>query len=207
MIPAFNDLSMVKHISDRVAVMYLGTLVELASARELYAFPRHPYTKALFDVNAGVLLGEIPSPSDPPSGCPFHTRCVYSSERSKAEMPQMQTLSGLGAVSLSVNAEGNIDVLNEAQQVIATVDSKTAELSVDGQTVGIDQIQQANSEKDSMEDKNTSLNVTGTFSGKEDISTAISYQGQLSNKNVTYTVNYVQNGTPPGQSATGTSYW
>ncbi len=58
-----------------------------------------------------------------------------------------------------------------------------------------------------MEDKNTSLNVTGTFSGKEDISTAISYQGQLSNKNVTYTVNYVQNGTPPGQSATGTSYW
>ena len=120
---------------------------------------------------------------------------------------QMQTLSGLGAVSLSVNAEGNIDVLNEAQQVIATVDSKTAELSVDGQTVGIDQIQQANSEKDSMEDKNTSLNVTGTFSGKEDISTAISYQGQLSNKNVTYTVNYVQNGTPPGQSATGTSYW
>ncbi len=120
---------------------------------------------------------------------------------------QMQTLSGLGAVSLSVNADGNIDVLNEAQQVIATVDSKTAELSVDGQTVGIDQIQQANSEKDSMEDKNTSLNVTGTFSGKEDISTAISYQGQLSDKNVTYTVNYVQNGTPPGKSATGTSYW
>ena len=93
---AAHDLSMVRYISTRIGVMYLGTLVEVAESNELYTNPMHPYTKALFDVNAGVLLGEIPSPSDPPSGCPFHTRCVYCTERCKAEMPQMQTLSGEG---------------------------------------------------------------------------------------------------------------
>ena len=91
-----HDLGVVSYLSDRIGVMYLGHLVELGTTEEILAHPAHPYTKALFDANAKVLPGEIPSPSDPPSGCPFHTRCEYCTERCKTEMPQMQTLSGDG---------------------------------------------------------------------------------------------------------------
>ena len=76
-----HDLGVVSYLSDRIGVMYLG-------------HPAHPYTKALFHANEKVVVGEIPSPSDPPSGCPFHTRCEYCTERCKTEMPQMRTLSG-----------------------------------------------------------------------------------------------------------------
>ena len=79
-----HDLSVVKHISDVIGVMYLGHLVEIADSHELYTHAHHPYTKALISSipqfnkqksNRVILNGELPSPSNPPQGCPFHTRC------------------------------------------------------------------------------------------------------------------------------------
>ena len=92
-----HDLSVVEHVSDRVAVMYLGRLVEVAPTADLFYQPLHPYTEALMsaipaldpdDVMKPVILeGEIPSPANPPSGCPFHPRCPYAQAVCKEEMP------------------------------------------------------------------------------------------------------------------------
>ncbi len=98
-----HDMSVVKYISDRIAVMYLGTIVEEADAEELFANPIHPYTRALLsavpeadpDVKKEriVLHGEIPSPVNFPSGCPFHTRCEYATERCNEERPKRTKIS------------------------------------------------------------------------------------------------------------------
>jgi oligopeptide transport system ATP-binding protein len=98
-----HDLSMVKHISDRVAVLYLGTLVELTTSEELYANPMHPYTQALLsaipipdpeieaerDANKIRLTGEVPSPINAPSGCKFAGRCKYAQPVCSQQMPQL----------------------------------------------------------------------------------------------------------------------
>lgn len=95
-----HDLSVIKHISDRVGVMYLGNLVELAETEELYAHPMHPYTEALLaaipttDVDnkreIQILEGDVPSPVNPPSGCKFHTRCKYATDICKTVVPEWE---------------------------------------------------------------------------------------------------------------------
>ena len=97
-----HDLSVVEHISDSVGVMYLGNLVEYGDKRDIFKHPLHPYTKALFSaipipdpgakMNRIVLEGSIPSPANPPSGCKFHTRCPYATERCKTEVPEQREI-------------------------------------------------------------------------------------------------------------------
>jgi oligopeptide transport system ATP-binding protein len=99
-----HDLLVVRHISDRIAVMYLGHVVELAGASEIYERPLHPYTRALISAvpvpdpiraraNQRIAMtGEIPSPLNAPSGCPFHTRCPYAKESCKESMPELREI-------------------------------------------------------------------------------------------------------------------
>ncbi|HEY5647267.1 MAG TPA: oligopeptide/dipeptide ABC transporter ATP-binding protein [Pseudomonadales bacterium] len=96
-----HDLAVVKHISDRIAIMYLGNVMEIGGADSVYETPRHPYTRALIQAipepdparrhrERAVLHGEVPSPIDPPSGCVFHTRCPHAQPRCSAEKPVLR---------------------------------------------------------------------------------------------------------------------
>jgi oligopeptide transport system ATP-binding protein len=101
-----HDLAAVRHISDRIAVMYLGKIVELATASELYSSPKHPYTQALISSvplpnptlekqrERIVLTGDVPSPMNPPTGCAFHTRCPFKEDRCEIETPILREVSG-----------------------------------------------------------------------------------------------------------------
>jgi peptide/nickel transport system ATP-binding protein len=97
-----HDLGVVRHVSDRVAIMYLGRIVEIADSRHVYTNPLHPYTRALLDsvpklvladddiVSFKAIRGELPSALSPPSGCHFHLRCPYAVERCRSEVPALR---------------------------------------------------------------------------------------------------------------------
>ena len=100
-----HDLSVVRYLSDRVCVMFLGKICEIGATRDIYENPLHPYTKFLLDAipvpdpdsrkeDRNMLVGEIPSPVNPPSGCRFHTRCPYATERCSQEEPAMREVQG-----------------------------------------------------------------------------------------------------------------
>ncbi len=105
-----HDLSVVRQVSTRIAVMYLGSIVEIGEAQQIFAHPAHPYTQALISavpkpVNATgtrnriILTGDVPSPINPPSGCRFHPRCPVAQDRCRSERPVLTPTAGAGAVA------------------------------------------------------------------------------------------------------------
>ncbi|MCG7327834.1 ABC transporter ATP-binding protein [Achromobacter sp. ACRQX] len=113
-----HNLAVVHHVADRVGVMYLGRMVEVAPRDELFARPRHPYTRMLLeaipDINGAgkprtAVAGEVPNPLNPPSGCTFHPRCPHANDRCKAEAP-VAKLAGVSIVACHAVEEGRITV-------------------------------------------------------------------------------------------------
>jgi peptide/nickel transport system ATP-binding protein len=108
-----HNLAVVRQVSDRVGVMYLGRLVELAPAETLFTTPRHPYTRALMEAIPDLEMtgrqripvgGEVPSPISPPSGCPFHPRCALANDRCKAERPELKAARGTPEAQVACHA-------------------------------------------------------------------------------------------------------
>ena len=109
-----HDLAAVKHVSDKLAVMYLGSIVEISSSNDIYQKPLHPYTQSLLSsipiadptkrLHRQILKGEVPSPRKPPSGCKFHTRCFYAQDICKTQKPALEHANIKGTSSLHLTA-------------------------------------------------------------------------------------------------------
>ena len=106
-----HNLAVVSQIADRIGVMYLGRLVELADARDLFASPKHPYTRMLLDAVPDLemsgrqrtpVAGEVPNPLAPPSGCAFHPRCPHANERCRSEIPKLIWRAGAASACHAV---------------------------------------------------------------------------------------------------------
>lgn len=120
-----HDLAAVEHLSDDVAVMYLGRVVEIARAESIYGNPKHPYTQILLASvpsldpraprNWNKIEGEIPSPMQPPSGCPFHTRCPAKMDVCSVRRPELQTLPDGGRVACHLYGETDRDAVHKLQ--------------------------------------------------------------------------------------------
>jgi dipeptide transport system ATP-binding protein len=127
-----HALAVVRHVADNVMVMYLGKGVELAPAETLFETPRHPYTQALLAAtpvadperrgNRTRLAGELPSPFNPPAGCPFHPRCAFANDRCRTEVPQLRA-QGVTTVACHGVEEGRIPVPAAHPPLDATVAS------------------------------------------------------------------------------------
>ncbi len=114
-----HDLGVVRHISDRVVVMYLGKIAEVADKRTLFERPQHPYTKALLSAipipdpkikrKRIPLVGDVPSPINPPTGCPFHTRCPFVMDRCRSELPPLHELDRNQYVACHLAESGPVD--------------------------------------------------------------------------------------------------
>jgi oligopeptide/dipeptide ABC transporter ATP-binding protein len=113
-----HDMSVVKHVSDRIAVMYLGRIVELAETSELFANTLHPYSQALMNAipvpdptvprKKAMLTGEPPSPINTPPGCPFHVRCPHATEQCKTEVPKLQDMGDGHLVACHLCRKGEV---------------------------------------------------------------------------------------------------
>ena len=110
-----HNLAVVRHASDRVGVMYLGRLVELADKDEIFSYPRHPYTRMLLDAIPKMrstgqtrtpVSGEVPNPLNPPDGCTFHPRCPHANARCRSERPELRSASNSTLVACHAVEEG-----------------------------------------------------------------------------------------------------
>jgi oligopeptide/dipeptide ABC transporter ATP-binding protein len=122
-----HDLSVVRHISDRIAVMYLGKVVEMAETEELFQNPKHPYTEALlsavpspdpdYQMERILLKGDVPSPVNPPSGCVFHPRCPYYNEHGweacKNDVPELERIDGEHYAACHFSRELDLEGVHE----------------------------------------------------------------------------------------------
>ena len=110
-----HDMNVIRQIADRVAIMYLGKIVEIGATDQVFKFPQHPYTRALLSAVSSfdkkdsniILKGDLPSPTDLPTGCKFHTRCQYCMEKCKEEEPELKTFYEQHRVACFLNDDNN----------------------------------------------------------------------------------------------------
>ncbi len=167
-----HDLAVVRHISDVIGVMYLGSLVEEAPSDALYAEPKHPYTRALMsavpipdpvveEARERILLkGDLPSPAKPPSGCRFHTRCPWAQDRCSTERPVLQDVGGGHRVACHFTSEIESGLLQIGSSAAVVPAARTEADSVTAAAVAADTEAPESTEAESTETESTETDST-----------------------------------------------